>query len=351
MGSRAEDDFGAERTRCRAKLKSFGRRNEFQARSGVEMKRLIVWRIPESLGDLVVLLPALELLCTAVDCELWITNPAAPQLVRFADSVHAIAANEFLSLYNELKKPSSHTFLARGGSTVGIAPIVIRAFGFDEIILGGLMRGLKPPLSLPQRPSIKFINTDPDLLAMSGAPTHAVDQLLVAAGRFIDNQGSNRLPRIRCDAGPRQNLAVIHPFSSTPPKNWPLDKFRCLAEKLGQRDLEVRWTHGPSDPPIDGAVCFENLYDWASWVSRAQIFIGNDSGPGHLAAAVGTPTIAVFTHASDPAVWAPRGEHVRVAQSYQSVDAIFKTAVKLLEQYPDGAQLDSTELDSHVVVA
>ncbi len=41
------------------------------------------------------------------------------------------------------------------------------------------------------------------------------------------------------------------------------------------------------------------------------MYIGNDSGISHLAAAVGTPVVAIFLD-SDPLIWAPRGRHVQV---------------------------------------
>ncbi len=56
---------------------------------------------------------------------------------------------------------------------------------------------------------------------------------------------------------------------------------------------------------------FENLYELACWLARARVYIGNDSGITHLAAAVGTPVVAIFGP-TDPAVWAPRGERVAV---------------------------------------
>ena len=55
-----------------------------------------------------------------------------------------------------------------------------------------------------------------------------------------------------------------------------------------------------------GAVQYDDLYDLAYWLATATLYIGNDSGISHLAAAVGVPTIAIF-QASDPRVWAPRG--------------------------------------------
>jgi ADP-heptose:LPS heptosyltransferase len=80
---------------------------------------------------------------------------------------------------------------------------------------------------------------------------------------------------------------------------------------------------GPADGPAvealleDGALQEGALArDWplpeiAALLSLARAVVGNDSGPTHLAAAVGCPTVALFGP-TDPAVWAPPGAHVRV---------------------------------------
>jgi ADP-heptose:LPS heptosyltransferase len=49
---------------------------------------------------------------------------------------------------------------------------------------------------------------------------------------------------------------------------------------------------------------FESLLELAEWMAGARLYIGNDSGITHLAAAVGTPVIAIFGP-SDPRIWAP----------------------------------------------
>ena len=77
--------------------------------------------------------------------------------------------------------------------------------------------------------------------------------------------------------------------------------------------MPVHWCRGPEDPPLDRAVTMGSLWDLACWLARASLYIGNDSGITHLAAAVGTPTLALFGP-TDPAVWAPRGPNVRVAK-------------------------------------
>jgi len=56
----------------------------------------------------------------------------------------------------------------------------------------------------------------------------------------------------------------------------------------------------------------ENLLEVAAILSRASLFLGNDSGIAHLAAAVGTPAVVVF-RASNPSIWAPRGKQVWLA--------------------------------------
>jgi heptosyltransferase III len=50
----------------------------------------------------------------------------------------------------------------------------------------------------------------------------------------------------------------------------------------------------------------------AAVLERAQMFFGHDSGPAHMAAAVGTPVLGVFSARMRPGEWVPHGEHVRV---------------------------------------
>ena len=77
--------------------------------------------------------------------------------------------------------------------------------------------------------------------------------------------------------------------------------------------MPVYWCAGAEDPPLPEAIRIDDLYELACWLARARLYVGNDSGITHLAAAVGTPVLALFGP-SDPAVWAPRGANVRVAR-------------------------------------
>jgi ADP-heptose:LPS heptosyltransferase len=105
---------------------------------------------------------------------------------------------------------------------------------------------------------------------------------------------------------PRDSVAV-HPFSGSARKNWPLPNFRALEHGL---PLRVEWLVGPEEQ-LDGANRFEDLLELATWIGGARLYIGNDSGITHLAAATGVPTLALFGPTA-PEVWGPRSHNVTV---------------------------------------
>lgn len=134
------------------------------------------------------------------------------------------------------------------------------------------------------------------------------DCVVHAADYFASQVGCPlpAIPRIDC---PRSDggFAVIHPFSGSPKKCWPLDRYQELAQRL---PMPVRCCAGPEEQLPD-AVHIDDLYELGCWLATARLYIGNDSGITHLAAAVGTPVVALFGP-TDPRIWAPRGPDVRV---------------------------------------
>ena len=114
-------------------------------------------------------------------------------------------------------------------------------------------------------------------------------------------------PPFACPDVPR-TFAAIHPFASSKAKRAPMEFFDGGGE-TGAHDagpLAVRTEEELPEP-----IRITDLYELACWLRGARIFVGNDSGISHLAAAVGTPVMAFFP-ASDPKVWAPRGCAVNV---------------------------------------
>ena len=135
-------------------------------------------------------------------------------------------------------------------------------------------------------------------LPVAGESMHAADFFLKQAGC----EGP-AVPRIDCPRDCRRDFVAIHPFSGSARKNWPLERYQELAGRL---EWPVEWC-----VELDGAVRILDLYELACWLATARMYIGNDSGITHLAAAVGVPVVAIFGP-TDPAVWSPRGASVRV---------------------------------------
>ncbi len=120
---------------------------------------------------------------------------------------------------------------------------------------------------------------------------------------------------LRPEHRPDGAYAVIHAEPMFRYKQWTQDGWRALAAALAQRGLTVVATGAPSDrdalddlwrtPPEvlrrDGVLAWPEL---ASLISGAQVYVGPDTSVTHLAAATGTPTVALFGP-TDPRLWGP----------------------------------------------
>jgi ADP-heptose:LPS heptosyltransferase len=112
---------------------------------------------------------------------------------------------------------------------------------------------------------------------------------------------------------------VVAPGSGARAKNWPAVNFAAVARWWRARTRgEVIVLVGPVEEErggigtlADSFITARNLSlaQVAALLSRADLYLGNDSGVTHLAAASGAPTAAIFGP-SDPQCWAPRGAKV-----------------------------------------
>lgn len=121
-----------------------------------------------------------------------------------------------------------------------------------------------------------------------------------------------------------ERVVAAHPGSGSERKNWPAEKFaalcRWLVDECAVRLLIVQ---GEADEQPVSALAsliaprpFQRvtglkLPELAAVLEGCGLFLGNDSGITHMAAAVGTPTVALFGPASLP-IWEPRGHLTRV---------------------------------------
>ncbi len=155
-----------------------------------------------------------------------------------------------------------------------------------------------------------------DVAVFAGIPpgdwqSNAADYFLSCLG--FETGGLFRLP----DKGVRNpKRAVVHPGSGGEKKNWPLERFEAVAAALESEGFSVDWCLGPAEEGISLTVAskvlrFERIVDLAEHLQSVGVYVGNDSGITHLAAVCGCRTLAIFG-ATNPGVWAPLGDNVRV---------------------------------------
>ncbi len=188
--------------------------------------------------------------------------------------------------------------------------------------------------------------------------SHITDHLLAPLHR-ISVPVSDPIPRIRLNEAEldqsrgilqKQRLpspvVAIHPGSGGREKCWPQPSFLKLARELRalgagvfvlcgpveQYMVDTLRVHVPSLIPGD-------LRDLAGLLHGADLFIGNDSGPGHIAAAVGTPTLTLFGP-TDAETWAPRNPLARVLKAPDghlpslSVESVLRAALGMFASVP-----------------
>jgi heptosyltransferase-2 len=288
----------------------------------VKPPRILVVR-GGAIGDFIMTLPAIGALrerWPAAEIEI-LGYPHIAELglgAQYADAVRSIEAKAMAGFFipdGQLDEHLQHYF--------GRFNLVISyLFDPDSLFANNVRRcGVKQVIEASPRP----------------ASLHAADhycQPLAALAIYVT------APRARVSAGATERekaalvlrglgpgmLAAIHPGSGSEKKNWPAEKFaavgRWLVDEMAVRLLVVE---GEADGQPVGrlvellaprpvrVVSGLKLRELAAVLERCALFVGNDSGITHLAAAVGTATVALFGPASAP-IWEPRGERVTVVQ-------------------------------------
>ncbi len=208
-----------------------------------------------------------------------------------------------LDLHGILKS-SWQVFLARGRHKVGYAPPGSREGSY--IVYN---RRVELPTPLPHRAArgafllrelgLRHTTARAELPITSGVPEF-----------FADTRGAR---------------VILHPGTSTFAKfkRWPMDRFATLADRLQARGMAVAMSFGPGEEglltqmqertpgviPIDGRAL--GLSRLAQAMRQAQVVVAADTGPLHIATAVGARVVALFGPKA-PALYGPRGEGHRV---------------------------------------
>ena len=207
-------------------------------------------------------------------------------------------------VYN-LHGGTTATFLTRASGAT-------HRVGFNHYQYARLHNHVAPaPQEIWSRPTLHSVEQQLALIGWTGVPVsdRPATQLTVTkqAGEAI----SFRLSAEQVD-GP---LALIHPAAVLETKRWPTENFARVVEAVSARGMTPVVIVSPQEKPVLDSlvsqtsarlVAFDNLSlpEVTALAARAALFIGNDSGVAHIAAAVNTPCVVIFG-SSNVAHWRP----------------------------------------------
>ncbi|MEO8927683.1 MAG: glycosyltransferase family 9 protein [Caulobacteraceae bacterium] len=201
----------------------------------------------------------------------------------------------------------------------------------------GIASGAALPHRNPERMNMHALERAAQQLEAAGIWPDAPTRPLSAAPPDI-SWILAKAPKARAASVPRPVVLLI-PGSSAhrAEKRWPIDHYGRLAKALQGEGFDVVvigalqesalahaiQRHAPRARDLTGRTDFAQI---AIQGARAALAVGNDTGPVHLIAAAGAPTIALFSSASDPALCGPRG-HVTVFQAPDLADMPVETVL------------------------
>jgi heptosyltransferase-1 len=122
-------------------------------------------------------------------------------------------------------------------------------------------------------------------------------------------------------SGSARPIALITPGAGWGAKRWPPERYAAVAEGLAQRGLHVVVNAGPGEEPLAAAIASGSavtltatLPQLIALTRRIALCIGGDTGPLHLASALGRPVVGIYGP-TDPSRNGPYGTRARVLRS------------------------------------
>lgn len=176
----------------------------------------------------------------------------------------------------------------------------------------GIATGCSHPHTNPERDAMHTLDRQAEQLKMAGIAHTPVTDL----SPVISDLSSFDLP---------ENFCLIIPGGAghRPEKRWPQASYQQLIKRLDRGATTPVICGGPDEQALGEELAGNcktainlcgktSLEDLVALAKQARFAIGNDSGPMHIAAFAGTPSVVLYSHASDPALCAQRGSNVTI---------------------------------------
>jgi ADP-heptose:LPS heptosyltransferase len=140
---------------------------------------------------------------------------------------------------------------------------------------------------------------------------------------------------------PQPPLLAVHLGAGTAAKRWPKSHWKTLIDRFLKDGWRIVIVGGPEDPPLSRMLTpHERLVDWSGRLSvtrttalleRADLFIGADSGPAHLAASTGVVSVILFSGTNNPLQWRPWSKNALVLRKRVSCSPCHQKTCPLAE--------------------
>ena len=290
-----------------------------------EVKRILVIRL-RSIGDTVLSTPSLFALKRFVphaQLDVLLEDWTAPVLTAFehVDNVVTIDRRSLASRVNVARKLRQMrydvVYNLHGGTT---ATLLTRAtgarhrVGYASYQYASLHNHLAPsPLLLWGREKTHSVEQQLGLLGWTGVPI--TDRPPTSLG--LAPHARERIAARLANAGieDAQPFALVHPAAAFATKQWAVEKFAAAIEELAARNIASVVLVAPHEQQIaeelqqvcsSRMVLFDDLSlpEVVALAFRSRLFLGNDSGIAHIAAAAGVPSVVIFG-SSNRVHWQP----------------------------------------------
>lgn len=289
------------------------------------MSRVLLARMDNS-GDVLLMGPAVRAVAARADRVTFLASPRGAAAAALLPGVDDLIVHEcpWIEAPAPDVRPDAVAALVRDVWERGIEQaIVFTSFHQSPLPLALLLR--LAGVGTIAATSVDYPGSLLDVRHRVDDEVHEVRRALSLVGTLGYAEADDDVHlAVRRPAAGRRGLpdgayVVVHPGASVPARAWPAQRHASLVRALVERGRRVVVTGGPDDRPLTAAVAAAataavldlggrtELAELAEVLAGATVVVAGNTGPAHLAAAVGTPVVSLFAPTVPAARWRPWG--------------------------------------------